>query len=262
MTENAHQVTCSPDSRWPASYTSRRSRRSCAARFRGLLVFNRRGVRHFRRQGHLLNEKAQSKASFDQWFGRQDIYGFIYRSWMKNRGVPHDMFDGRPVIGICNTWSELTPCTTHFASSPTTCATASSTAGAFRSSSRSCRSAKTLMRPTAMLYRNLASMDVEDRSAPIRSTAWSFSPAATRLRPLRSWVRAASTSPPSSSPAGRCSPASTRQRHRLGDQHLVDVGGSACRQDHARGVPRGRVLHAPVHGPLHDDGHRVDDGVG
>ena len=40
------------------------------------------------------------------WFGRQDIYGFIYRSWVKNRGVPQDQFDGRPVIGICNTWSE------------------------------------------------------------------------------------------------------------------------------------------------------------
>src|SRR5258707_14497074 len=48
------------------------------------------------------------------WFGRQDIYGFIYRSWVKNRGVPQDQFDGRPVIGICNTWSELTPCNTHF----------------------------------------------------------------------------------------------------------------------------------------------------
>src|SRR3989442_2958688 len=48
------------------------------------------------------------------WFGRQDIYGFIYRGWVKNRGVPQDQFDGRPVIGICNTWSELTPCNTHF----------------------------------------------------------------------------------------------------------------------------------------------------
>ena len=49
-----------------------------------------------------------------QWFGREDIYGFIYRSWVKNRGVPQDQFDGRPVIGICNTWSEVTPCNAHF----------------------------------------------------------------------------------------------------------------------------------------------------
>jgi len=45
------------------------------------------------------------------WFGRRDKDGFIHRSWMKNQGLPDDVFDGRPVIGICNTWSELTPAT-------------------------------------------------------------------------------------------------------------------------------------------------------
>ena len=48
------------------------------------------------------------------WFGKQDKDGFIHRSWLKNQGYPDDMFDGRPVIGICNTWSELTPCNGHF----------------------------------------------------------------------------------------------------------------------------------------------------
>ena len=48
------------------------------------------------------------------WFGRQDRDGFAYRSWVKGKGVPHDQFDGRPVIGICNTFSELTPCNSHF----------------------------------------------------------------------------------------------------------------------------------------------------
>ncbi|CAB3801544.1 hypothetical protein GCM10011400_35830 [Paraburkholderia caffeinilytica] len=43
------------------------------------------------------------------WFGKADKDGFIHRSWMKNQGLPHHLFDGRPVIGICNTWSELTP---------------------------------------------------------------------------------------------------------------------------------------------------------
>src|SRR5260370_14435309 len=47
------------------------------------------------------------------WFGRRDKDGFIHRSWMKNQGLPDDVFDGRPVIGICNTWSELTPCNAH-----------------------------------------------------------------------------------------------------------------------------------------------------
>src|SRR5205814_10506548 len=60
-------------------------------------------------------KKSNPRQRSIQWFARQDIYGFIYRSWMKNRGVPQDMFDGRPVIGICNTWSDLLPGTTHFA---------------------------------------------------------------------------------------------------------------------------------------------------
>ena len=48
------------------------------------------------------------------WFGRQDKMGFYYRSFLKNSGTPHDQFEGKPVIGICNTWSELTPCNLHF----------------------------------------------------------------------------------------------------------------------------------------------------
>ena len=48
------------------------------------------------------------------WFGHPDRDGFLHRSWMKNQGFPPDLFDGRPVIGICNTWSELTPCNAHF----------------------------------------------------------------------------------------------------------------------------------------------------
>ena len=49
-----------------------------------------------------------------QWFGRMDRDGFVYRSWVKGKGVPDDEFDGRPVIGICNTWSQATPCNAHF----------------------------------------------------------------------------------------------------------------------------------------------------
>jgi len=49
-----------------------------------------------------------------EWFGTADKNGFMYRSWMKNQGIPDHAFDGRPVIGICNTWSELTPCNAHF----------------------------------------------------------------------------------------------------------------------------------------------------
>jgi L-arabonate dehydrase len=96
------------------------------------------------------------------WFARQDIYGFIYRSWMKNRGIPQDQFDGRPVIGICNTWSELTPCNTHFRVLAEHVRNGILEAGGFPLEFPVTSLGETLMRPTAMLYRNLASMDVEE----------------------------------------------------------------------------------------------------
>jgi dihydroxy-acid dehydratase len=96
------------------------------------------------------------------WFGRQDIYGFIYRSWVKNRGVPQDQFDGRPVIGICNTWSELTPCNTHFRVLADHVRQGVLDMGGFPMEFPVMSLGETLLRPTAMLYRNLASMDVEE----------------------------------------------------------------------------------------------------
>ena len=97
-----------------------------------------------------------------QWFGRQDIYGFIYRSWVKNRGVPNDQFDGRPVVGICNTWSELTPCNTHFRVLAEHVRNGVLEAGGFPLEFPVMSLGETLLRPTAMLYRNLASMDAEE----------------------------------------------------------------------------------------------------
>ena len=110
-------------------------------------------------------KKSNPKQRSIQWFGRQDIYGFIYRSWMKNRGVPQDLFDGRPVIGICNTWSELTPCNTHFRVLADHVRHGVLDAGGFALEFPVMSLGETLMRPTAMLYRNLASMDVEEIAA-------------------------------------------------------------------------------------------------
>src|SRR5487761_2690810 len=107
-------------------------------------------------------KKSAKKLRSQQWFGREDIYGFIYRSWVKNRGVPHDQFDGRPVIGICNTWSELTPCNTHFRVIAEQVKNGVLEAGGFPLEFPVMSLGETLMRPTAMLYRNLASMDVEE----------------------------------------------------------------------------------------------------
>jgi L-arabonate dehydrase len=96
------------------------------------------------------------------WFARQDKMGFYYRSWLKNRGFPQDQFDGRPVIGICNTWSELTPCNSHFRTIAEHVRWGVLDAGGFPLEFPVMSLGETMLRPTAMLYRNLASMDVEE----------------------------------------------------------------------------------------------------
>ena len=107
-------------------------------------------------------KKAPKQLRSQAWFGREDIYGFIYRSWTKNRGIPHDQFDGRPVIGICNTWSELTPCNTHFRVIAEHVRNGILEAGGFPLEFPVMSLGETLLRPTAMMFRNLASMDVEE----------------------------------------------------------------------------------------------------
>ena len=103
------------------------------------------------------------------WFGQQDRDGFIHRSWMKNQGFPPDLFDGRPVIGICNTWSELTPCNAHFRQIAERVRRGVYEAGGFPLEFPVMSLGETNIRPTAMLFRNLASMDVEEsiRGNPI-----------------------------------------------------------------------------------------------
>jgi L-arabonate dehydrase len=104
-----------------------------------------------------------------QWFGRQDRDGFAYRSWLKGKGIPHDQFEGRPVIGICNTFSELTPCNSHFRTIAEQVKIGVYEAGGFPLEFPVMSLGEVLLRPTAMLYRNLASMDVEEsmRGNPI-----------------------------------------------------------------------------------------------
>jgi len=96
------------------------------------------------------------------WFGREGKDGFIYRAWMKKQGIPAHMFDGKPVIGICNTWSELTPCNSHFRELAQSVKNGIYEAGGFPVEFPVMSLGESLMKPTAMLYRNLASMDVEE----------------------------------------------------------------------------------------------------
>ncbi|SNS77720.1 dihydroxyacid dehydratase [Noviherbaspirillum humi] len=111
------------------------------------------------------NPKRRSTA----WFGHQDRDGFVHRSWTAKAGHPQDEFDGRPVIGICNTWSELTPCNSHFRELAEFVKRGVLEAGGFPLEFPVMSLGETQLRPTAMLFRNLASMDVEEsiRGNPI-----------------------------------------------------------------------------------------------
>jgi len=102
-------------------------------------------------------------------FGKRDKDGFIHRSWMKSEGLPDDVFDGRPVIGICNTWSELTPCNAHLRDIADHVKRGVWEAGALPLEFPAMSLGETQMRPTAMLFRNLLAMEVEEsiRGNPI-----------------------------------------------------------------------------------------------
>ena len=96
------------------------------------------------------------------WYGNKDRDGFIHRSWMKNQGFPDHAFDGRPIIGICNTWSELTPCNSSLRDLAEGVKRGVWEAGGFPVEFPVMSLGETQMKPTAMLFRNLLAMDVED----------------------------------------------------------------------------------------------------
>jgi len=97
-----------------------------------------------------------------EWFGGNDKMGFVHRSWLRNQGYPDDHFRGKPVIGICNTWSELTPCNGHLREIAEFVKKGVLEAGGFPLEFPVMSLGETIMRPTTMLFRNLASMDVEE----------------------------------------------------------------------------------------------------
>ncbi|MGY0389466.1 IlvD/Edd family dehydratase [Nocardioides sp. WG-D5] len=103
------------------------------------------------------------------WFGGTGLNAFIHRSWMKNQGTPDRMFDGRPVIGICNSFSDLTPCNAHFRDLAAEVKAGVLEAGGFPVEFPVMSLGETIVRPTTMLYRNLVAMDVEEsiRANPV-----------------------------------------------------------------------------------------------
>jgi len=108
------------------------------------------------------NDNKKVKLRSAEWFGSNDKNGFMYRSWMKNQGIPDHEFQGKPIIGICNTWSELTPCNAHFRKLAEHVKRGILEAGGFPVEFPVFSNGESNLRPTAMLTRNLASMDVEE----------------------------------------------------------------------------------------------------
>jgi L-arabonate dehydrase len=111
----------------------------------------------------------KTKLRSADWFGKSDKMGFVHRSWLRNQGYPDDYFQGKPVIGICNTWSDLTPCNGHLRDFAEIVKRGIVEAGGFPMEFPVTSLGETLMRPTTMLFRNLASMDTEEtiRANPI-----------------------------------------------------------------------------------------------
>ncbi|MEZ5536643.1 MAG: L-arabinonate dehydratase [Thiolinea sp.] len=103
------------------------------------------------------------KLRSQEWFagtGRDAIY---HRGWMKNQGFPNDLFDGRPVIGILNTWSELTPCNAHLHDLAERVKHGVYEAGGFPVEVPVFSAAESSFRPTAMMFRNLAALSIEEQ---------------------------------------------------------------------------------------------------
>ncbi len=106
--------------------------------------------------------KKQQKLRSAEWFGKDDKMGYVHRSWLRNQGHPDHMFRGRPVIGICNTWSDLTPCNAHLRDFAEIVKRGVYEAGGFPLEFPVMSLGETIMKPTTMLHRNLVSMDVEE----------------------------------------------------------------------------------------------------
>jgi dihydroxy-acid dehydratase len=102
------------------------------------------------------------KLRSQEWFGGNGRDQIYHRGWMKNQGLPHHMFDGRPVIGILNTWSELTPCNAHLRDLAEKVKYGVYEAGGFPVEVPVFSASESAFRPTAMMFRNLAALAVEE----------------------------------------------------------------------------------------------------
>jgi dihydroxy-acid dehydratase len=105
-----------------------------------------------------MNDERRSQS----WFGAEGRMGMVYRSWMRNQGFGPKVFDGRPVIGVATTWSELAPCNAHLHRVAEAVKRGVWQEGGFPLEFPALATGESLMRPTAMLYRNLLAMEAEE----------------------------------------------------------------------------------------------------
>ncbi len=103
------------------------------------------------------------KLRSQEWFGGNSRDNIYHRGWMKNQGFPHDLFDGRPVIGILNTWSELNPCNAHLNALAEKVKNGIYEAGGFPVEVPVFSVSESAFRPTAMMFRNIAAMSIEEQ---------------------------------------------------------------------------------------------------
>ena len=120
-------------------------------------------------QDELASEQAAPQRRSAAWFGAPGRDGFLHRSWVRAEGFTPEVFDGRPVIGIANSFSELAPCNSHLRELAAAVKRGVWQAGGFPLEFPTMSLGESLIRPTAMLYRNLMAMEVEEsiRANPV-----------------------------------------------------------------------------------------------
>ena len=196
------------------------------------------------------------------WFGKKDLDGFSHRSWIKAEGFSELMFDGRPVIGIANSWSELTNCNAHLRQVAEAVKRGVLSAGGFPLEFPTISLGEILMKPTTMLFRNLMAMDVEEciRAYPLDGVVLLSGCDKTTPAML---MGAASADVPAIMVTGGPMLRGRWRTEDIGsgtDNWRFWAERRAGRLERG-GVLRDRVVPLALRRALHGDGHRVDDGL-
>ena len=197
-----------------------------------------------------------------EWYGGTSRDVIYHRGWMKNQGYPHDLFDGRPVIGILNTWSDMTPCNGHLRELAEKVKAGVWEAGGFPMEVPVFSASENTFRPTAMMYRNLAALAIEEtiRGQPMDGCVLLVGCDKTTPSLI---MAAASVDLPSIVVTGGPMLNGYFRGERVGLRYAsVEIlrNGEGRRDDAGR-VPGGGSLDEPFVRHLQHDGHRLHHGL-